>query len=158
MLPRSAEIFCPGIRDFYATQTEAVDRVLQEPGLLAGRFYEGRRKLGLHDLYRDARKPTATSYVSQTPGMKQRFVQVATQRIENVGQYDPVLVPGADHVRTIIVSEKVCILQQALAPTSVETQPPGRHLCLKRAKRIHKVVSRETYPRDRNLYKQTTVV
>src|SRR5215210_6592336 len=34
-----AEFLHPGIRDFYVIEGEAVDRVLQEHRLLAGRFY-----------------------------------------------------------------------------------------------------------------------
>src|SRR5919107_1045613 len=125
-----AEILHPGIRDVNAIKGEALDRVLQEPGLLPGRFYEGRCELGLHDLYRDAWKPTTTTHVGQPPGMRQRPMQQATQRIENVGQHDLVYVPRTDDVRKIIAGEKTGVLQQTLWTTMAKTQPPGRHLRL----------------------------
>jgi hypothetical protein len=84
MRQRSAEILHPRIRDFYALQGETVYRVLQKPDLLAGRFYKRRGKVRPHNLYRDARKPTSTAHVGQTPGTKQLLVQEATQRIKNV--------------------------------------------------------------------------
>src|SRR5829696_1187413 len=102
MRPCSAEIFHPGIRDFYAIEGESVDRVLQEPGLLAGRFYEDRLQFGPHDLYRDARKSSTTAHVNQPPGVEERSVQKATQRIQDMLQHDPALVPGADDVRTVV--------------------------------------------------------
>jgi hypothetical protein len=84
MRPRSAKILHPHIRDFYALQGETVYRVLQKPGLFARRFYKRRGKVRPHNLYRDARKPTSTAHVGQTPGAKQWLVQKATQRIKNV--------------------------------------------------------------------------
>ena len=59
-------------------------------------------------------------------------------------QQDPVQVPGAYDVRPIIGGEKAGILQQALAPSAVEMQPPGSRLFLQQAKGIHSGVSRET--------------
>src|SRR5215211_3826356 len=105
MRPRSAEILCPGIRDFRAVERESVDGVLQEPRLLAGRFHEGRREFGLRDLYGDAWKPPAAAHIDESSGTEERSMQKATQRIENVLQYDPALVPGADDVRTLVGGE-----------------------------------------------------
>ena len=124
MRRRATEILHPRIRDFYAPQAEIVDRVLQKPGLLASRFHEGRSKVGPHDLYRDARKPTSTSYVSHSPGTKQRFVQKATQRIEDVVHQYGVHLPGADDVRTVVVGEKPGILLQVPAPLVAQDAAP----------------------------------
>jgi hypothetical protein len=84
MRQSSAEIFHPRIRDFHALQVETVYRVLQKPGLLAVRFYKRRGKVRPYNLNRDARKPTSTTHVGQTPGTKQWRVQETTQRIKNV--------------------------------------------------------------------------
>src|SRR5215218_567002 len=153
----SSEFFHPDIRDFYIFEREALDRVPQKAGLFARRFHQCRRKLRLHDLYRDAREPTTTAHIGQPARARQRSVEETTQRIEDVRQQDTIQIPGAYDVGPIISGEKAGILQQALAPIAVERQPPGCRLFLQQAKRIHGGVSRETYSGDRKVHGQTSV-
>src|SRR5215218_1144955 len=138
MRPRSAEILHPRMGDFYTLQAETFYRVPQKPGLLAGRFYKRRGKVRPHYLYRDARKPTSTAHVSQTPGTKQWLVQETTQRIKNVVNQYPTYIPCAYDIRKVVESKKRGVFLQVPAPVVAEAQPPGSSLYLHQAKSIRR--------------------
>ena len=101
----------------------------QEAGLLAGRFHEGGAKIRPHDAYRDARKPSAASYVGQFAGLDSGSCkkQLSESSTWSNSIRSRSLVPMTFALRRRLVAGHTL---QAVEPPVVQTQPPRSRLRL----------------------------